>query len=221
MPIGRTRRREGPPVELWFEIPGTAQSGRLLLPDLDGEIYRDQWLNRYWTAAFEAALQDACGLLLFVRADQPSTNAELLGNLITPNVPAGPVHPWDPKRASSQVQLVDVLQFVSARGSIQPPLKVAIILSAWDTVAKMGTQAPTPEAFFEREWALVAQYTATNPETFLVRVYGVSALGGTLEEMQELAAKPPVERVMIVDGREVSRDLSRPLRWILQSDQTS
>ena len=82
----------------------------------------------------------------------------------------------------------------------------------------MGPQAPTPDKFFRKDWALLAQYLAGNSRTFDFRVYGVSALGGTFEELKELRKLPPAERVKIVEDSAQSRDLTRPVRWLLELD---
>jgi hypothetical protein len=216
--LERTTRTEAAPVELWFEDPKSGKQGRLFLPDVSGEVYRDQWVNRIWDKSYAASLERILGVLLFVRADMPASNAELLGALIDKAGKGGPTQSWDPKKASAQVQLVDVMQFIALRGAIRVPLRVAVMISAWDVVAKMGARAPSPEQFFQKDWALLSQYLTTNQETFEARVYGVSALGGTFDELKELRKVPPAERVRIVDGPSDSRDLTRPLRWLLRPD---
>src|SRR4051812_1731038 len=41
--LERTERTlQGAPAELWFEDPKTNKRGRLFLPDVSGEVYRDQ-----------------------------------------------------------------------------------------------------------------------------------------------------------------------------------
>ena len=60
------------------------------------------------------------------------------------------------------------------------------------------------------------QYLRANPETFETRIYGVSALGGSEQELAaELNKLAPQDRVELVEDAHNSRDLTRPLRWLL------
>jgi hypothetical protein len=210
-----SRTPQGAPPELWFSDPTTGRQGKLIVPDVSGEIYRDQWAGRVWPRSYAESLSNVSGILLFVRADLPASNAELLGALIAPNAPPGTLKDWNPRQASTQVQLVDILQFIAIRGEVARPMRVAVILSAWDVVEKMGPHALNPEEFLENHWAMLSQFLRTNDDTFEVKIYGVSARGGTFEELEELRKKPPTERVKIVDDAHSSRDLTRPLRWLL------
>jgi len=216
---GTKRAAQGAPPELWFEDPRTGRKGRLFIPDMSGEVFQDQWINREWTESYRNDLKAVSGMLVFVRADVPSSNQELLGKMIglVPN--EGKAPPWDPKKASPQVQLVDVLQFIAIKGQFPRPLRVAVLISAWDTVGKPGNRQPkAPIPFLAKEWPLLDQYLRANSETFTVRVYGVSALGGDEEELKELSKLPPQDRVKFVEGTQESKDLTCPLRWLLCLD---
>ena len=50
--------------------------------------------------------------------------------------------PWDPRKASAQAQLVDVLQFIGTKGDIPRPLRVAVLISAGQTVGKPANRQP-------------------------------------------------------------------------------
>jgi hypothetical protein len=221
--LDRTDRNvQGAPPELWFLDPSDNTDGRIFLPDLSGEIYRDQWVEREWSTRFRDDLLKIAGILAFVRADIPASNVELLGELlhVVPKQEST-LRPWEPKKSSAQVQLVDVLQFVAGHRRIKKPLPLALLISAWDTIDKPGNNLPRdPSHFLAQEWPLVSQYLESNSETFVSRVYGVSALGGSEEELKELREIPPHERVKLVDKENSSRDLTRPLRWLLQLSRT-
>lgn len=221
--LARTERnlQEAPP-ELWFRHPRTQKEGRVFLPDVSGEIYRDQWVDRSWSKQYREQLSSIDGLLVFVRADVPAANTEILGQLLELAQGGGQAEPWDAKKAGAQVQLTDVLQFIATSTQLRRPVRAAVLISAWDTVEKAGANLPQdPAKFLEREWPLVSQYLSSNPETFLVRTYGVSALGGSDDELQKLSHLPPHERARIIDGKDHSKDLTRPLRWLLQLDEVS
>ena len=128
--------------ELWFEDPRTGRRGRLFLPDLRGEIFQDQWTDRRWTESFRDDLEAISGALVFVRADTPASNQELLGQMLEWAQKNVKPAPWDLKKASPQVQLVDVLQFIGTKAEISRPLRVAVLISAWDTVGKPGNRQP-------------------------------------------------------------------------------
>ncbi|HEY4361435.1 MAG TPA: hypothetical protein VGN17_10710 [Bryobacteraceae bacterium] len=211
------RNLQGPPPELWFEHPPTGQKGRLFLPDVSGEVFQDQWTDRRWTKSFQDALAKIRGALLFIRADTPASNQELLGKMAAlPDDGNSPPVAFDPKKASAQVQLVDVLQFIAQRGQVSRPLKLCVLISAWDTVLKPANLQPkTPGPFLTREWPLLDQYLRSNADCFSSRIYGVSALGGTEDEMEALTALPPQDRVSIVEGDLSSKELTLPLRWLL------
>jgi len=219
--LNRTRRPlEDTSVELWFEHPPSGLRGRLHLPDRKGEMFRDQWVTRQWDKAYRENLSGIAGALVFVRADEKSRNDERLGVLANETFQSGGApRPWDRKDASAQVQLVDVLQFIAEHGEIPHPLRVAVLISAWDTVGQEGDLRPRePVRFLEREWALLAQYLRANPEFFSARIFGVSAYGGPPDQLGPLLEQAPHQRVRFVDGTETTRDLTRPLRWLLQLD---
>jgi double-GTPase-like protein len=213
------RNLQGAQPELWFEHPKTGRKGRLFLPDMSGEVFQDQWAYRRWSKSYRDDLKTIGGILVFVRADSPASNQELLGQMATLPANVKKALPWDPKKASPQVQLVDVLQFIAAKGQAPVPLQVAVMISAWDTVSKPANLQPkNPNQFLAREWPLLDQYLRANPETFVTKIYGVSALGGTEEELKELSKLRPQDRVQLVEDAQPSRDLTRPLRWLLNLD---
>jgi len=213
------RNMQGAPPELLFEDVASGRRGRLFLPDVNGEVFQDQWIDRKWTESYRESLKNINGVLLFVRSDTPSSNQELLGQMAALPANGRKGTTFDPKKASPQVQLVDVLQFIATKGEISRPQKVAVLISAWDTVEKPQNRQPkNPIPFLAREWPLLDQYLRSNPETFRTKIYGVSALGGTEEELKELSKFPPQDRVRILEDGTPSKDLTRPLRWLLDMD---
>ncbi len=62
------------------------------------------------------------------------------------------------------------------------------------------------------------QYLANNDSRFNYRVYGVSARGGGVSEAEInrlIAMTEPTDRILMVDEANRSKDLTRPIRWIL------
>lgn len=217
--LGRTDlQQDDTSVELWFEHPPSKRRGRLHLPDKKGEIFRSQWVDRRWTRDYRENLAGIAGALLFLRADEKSRNDELLG-LLARGTSSSATQLWDMKNASAQVQLVDVLQFIVEHGNISKPLRIAVLISAWDTVGRAGDiRSKNPGKFLNREWALLAQYLRANPDSLVEKIYGVSAYGGQPDQLGTLAEQPAHERSRLTDGEETTRDMTRPLRWLLQLD---
>ena len=218
LPVGRTERlNAAAPPELFFEDPVSGRKGHLVIPDLDGEVFTDQWRYRVCDEAYPLSLKTADGLLLFVRADLPSRNEELIGELLSfLGAQGAPIKPWDLKNASAQVQLVDVLQFIADFRVGQAPLRTAVVVSAWDVVLSPTYPGkPTPDGFLATEWALLDQFLRTNQESFDSRVFGVSALGGDLKAQEQLAKLPLRRRVKVAFGADLSDDATQPLRWLL------
>jgi hypothetical protein len=215
------RLTENTSVELWFEDPTSGRRCRLQLPDRKGEVFKDQWVDRRWSREYRDELLGLSGALVFVRADEKSQNQELLGQLIESagqdNEPR--TTRWDARKASAQVQLVDVLQFIGEAGILDERFRVAVMISAWDTVLadKTGFRSRDPEVLLQQEWALLSQYLRSNEDVFEHRVYGVSAYGGTPGKLGKTAELPPHERVQLVDGSGVLPDFTCPLKWILSS----
>ena len=212
-------------VELWFEHPASGSRGRLLLPDKRGETFRDQWINRKWEKNLREGLPNLDGALVFVRVDQKAQNQEMLGKFLSGKSKAANQVPWDMKNASAQTQLVDNLQFINESRLVSAPLRLMVLISAWDIVRddQTGKLPKNPLMFLEREWALLAQYLRANRDFFEWGVNGVSAYGGVpeqkkdgkIDKVSKLGKIPAHKRVVLADGEEMSQDISRPIRWVL------
>ena len=200
--------------------PASQAVAELLFPDLKGEKFRAQCEQREWDPSYRARLPEITGILLFIHCEQLAAHQQI-----------GPSWPlqvkkeeftegdkWATKHAAKQTKLVELLQFISEVGGAPQPLRVAVMLSAWDCVLKAGEAVEQrPAAFVEKEWPLLHQYLASNPERFVVREYGVSARGGGKEDtLRLLKMDKPADRVLLVDEGNRSKDLTRPIRWLLE-----
>jgi hypothetical protein len=83
--------------------------------------------------------------------------------------------PWDKEQSPTQVQLVDILQFMAARSYFQAPFRLSVVVSAWDRITLSNCR---PSDWIEREQPLLKQFFESNEELFEVSFYGVSAQGG-------------------------------------------
>lgn len=205
------------PVELLVRHQKSNTTARLIAPDVNGEFFDDQWVDRKWPVSYRTRLTSVEGVFLFIHAAQSARNDEMRGawsNIPTDASPTNP-KPWNPRSAAKQMKLVDLLQFICERGQIRRPISIALMVSAWDVIEPRSKPKRLPDEFFRSEWSLLQQYLQANPEIFRFRTYGVSARGGDDAAQAELVRLSPHERVWLKDGAEVTKDLTRPLRWLL------
>lgn len=203
---------------------------RLDVPDMSGELFREHWASRHWEAEFDHQVQAVDGLLLMVSTltkeglmrreaneveaieghDEPEWQDDAASKAEDPPE-------WDPKESPAQIKLVEHLQFIALRRS-QRPLRVAVMLSAWDQVREAPFEIE-PRDWLGQEQPLLDQYLAANDGLFPSAVFGVSAQGGDLEKDRErLLSMDPIDRLEVVDGAESSQDLTLPLAWLIDPE---
>ena len=207
-------------VELLVRHSKSNTTARLTAPDVSGEFFDDQWADRKWAISYRTRLASVAGVFVFINAAVSGRNPEMTEawkNLPQGEMPTKP-NPWTARAAAKQVKLVELLQFISERGKTRQPLSLAIMISAWDVIESEISPKVRPEKFLEDEWSLLHQYLQANPELFRSRIYGVSARGGDDAAQTKLVQLSPHERVWLKDGAEVTKDLTRPLRWLLDWD---
>jgi len=120
--------------------------------------------------------------------------------------------------ASTQVKLVELLQFVNYLRSSDKPPSIAVVVSAWDLVRA----SILPSSWLENNLPLLFQFLTSNVEVAPFRVYGVSALGGDLQkDLQWLQDEEvPSRRIRVVDNKlRAHGDLTAPIRFLLELDK--
>ena len=232
----RTKRQQPPPPhQLLVRHPASGTSVGFYLPDLAGETFDAQFVTRCIPLDSCDRFQQAAGLLLFVHCDHNADHTLLEHPIFIDDnsIAAQPESPtvelareWQLEAASQQAKLVDLLQFIAEICPRQQPLRVAVMISAWDLVENAPHLGPhsaaempkNPGEFLARRWPLLDQFLQSHTETFRFRVFGVSARGGsdTKEEIVRLTNFAyPRDRVILVDSTHRSSDLTRPVRWLL------
>lgn len=198
----------------------------LVLPDLSGETFQFQYINREVKKEHYEFVKDCTGTLLFIHPHK-ITNSILISDLSKDirNIDNAPNTVEYSTRNpigndSTQVQLVELLQFTSQMRS-NKPLNLCIIISAWDLIKEaLPNKNTKPENFISDNMPLLWQYLVSNSQQLSVKYFGISALGGKLEDSDKLSEfNNPCDRIIIVDndGNE-SSDITIPLNMIVSSD---
>jgi hypothetical protein len=223
-PVGRTSVRSEEIVSLVLRDSATGAAIDLSLPDLSGELFRLQWETRRASALYANLAAHTCGVLLFLHAEDVRRSER-----ISPKLEAGSeiqasetadgasFVEWTPKLAPTQVQLVEMLQFASLLHVDPRPIRIGVVISAWDLVK----EPVRPTDWLESQLPLLSQFLESNQRETPYRVFGVSAQGGDLEkDKSRLQAETvPTKRIRVVgNALEPSSDLTAPLRFLLQGD---
>lgn len=226
LPLERTDPETEQTVRLALRPKAGGEAFELLVPDLAGESYRAQWRDRLCRPADAAQAAVAQGMLLLVssRVNKPTLLSDVLRAIEALQEPmqkkaaAGKppqMKPWDPERAPTQVQLVDLVQHVVAARSLRRMLKVAVLVTAWDLIPS----PPAPDVWMASELPLLDQYLRANPEWINLRVYGLSAQGGDYGDAEKKRKMQDhllhAERITMLGPECGAHDLTAPLRWLL------
>jgi hypothetical protein len=191
-PVPRNQALSEKFVSMRLKSRKTNAGIQVTFPDISGESYRFQWTARQMTTQYDARLREAGGGLLFVHSDNiakplridmaeplieaiavETSTGENSGGEAPPQMPKE----WDPETSPTQVQLVELLQFMISRDHFQPRFRLAIVVSAWDLVTLTG-KLPSPDDWIAEQLPLLRQFLEANHELFDVSFYGISAQGG-------------------------------------------
>jgi Double-GTPase 1 len=240
--VGRTvPGQEDRSVSLWLRTDNNL-IGEVSFPDLSGETFEKAWTKRNWPIEYDRLIANAEGLLLFVHPatlKEPTSIVDMqkMADVAIPDEAeldeytaiikdaeksvVETTEQWDLLKASTQVQLVGLLQFVQRSTKTALPIRMGVIISAWDLV--MATNRNTyvgengPEQWLKKRLPFLDQFLKSNPEFLAVRVYGVSAQGGDLDADRTALQRfnKTSERILIEGPNCRPHDISEPVRWCL------
>lgn len=230
-PVGRNQTDIETMVSMYLKLHAGEDEIHLTFPDVSGETFKQQWASRQQTASYEKCIKSATGGILFVHAgaiNQPLRISEVdnLAALIDESAAeehaaqptqSPPAVPWDIEKAPTQVQVVELLQFLMGNENFKSPFRLAIAVSAWDLVAPSKV---SPQDWVKRQLPLLNQFFASHGDKFHVAFYGVSAQGGKYEEGDpaKLQDKLPARRIEIAgNGVKNRHDITEPLLWLMKS----
>lgn len=208
----------------YASLVGDASAILLFLhPDQVKEPFTITEIQKLTEAAFPEATPETKPAEAEGEVIVPSRNQVAVGSdqrLGSKEVEKGSGEAWDIESVPTQVKMVGLLQFVQPYLSLKPT-RLAIIVSAWDKILAVDSQAD-PQTWVSRRLPYLAQYISSNPECFENRVYGVSAQGGDLKadlgRLQD--CRNASERVLIAGPDCQPHDITEPIRWALSSSST-
>jgi hypothetical protein len=227
--IDRTRRSNEPIISMKLVDANNSHCMDLIIPDLSGETFIDQWITRRWTVDFQEKVSGANGAILFIhpgyidegiRIDQVNIISSEISSEVD-NIPESnvttPVE-WDPRKVPTQVQLVEILQFFEGFNEIHSPFKITIFISAWDLLRNIKK---TPDEWLKAQLPLLYQYLQSNEDIFPYQIFGVSAQGGNypIEQERLLRITEPIERIKVIGHGINSHDLTIPIVWLINNDE--
>jgi hypothetical protein len=221
--VRRTSIAEESDIVMYLKDRTGQRSFVLSFRDLSGEAFKSQFATRTCSAEFVEHLNGDGTVLLFVTADRPhqavsilDAGVDLIGNVGNASVETA----WTHESVSEQAKLVDLLSGMQQDPFQRKLRKLALVISAWDVV-EAENPARTPEQWLQEELPFLWQFLTSNPQSFRVQVYGVSAQGGDISETAgntdtrtALLEKVPSERIVVKHGSEITNDLSQPILWL-------
>jgi hypothetical protein len=203
----------------------------LTFPDVSGESFQGMWERRECDTALADMLKEATSILFFVHADrikEPVWKSDLNDLVALVQQPqdreakaaASPnelqrARPWEPTDAPTQVQVVELLQFLIDNSFGSRLKRLAIVLSAWD-MAK--AEQVSPIMFLKRAMPLVHQYLTNAVLPYEWTIYGISAQGGDFDSAKDVARlrklDDPSRWIEVAMDARTKKDLTIPLIWL-------
>jgi hypothetical protein len=223
--VPRTSTSSERTVSMVLNDTSTKKTITLTFPDLSGESFMSQWVDRHFTVSYNESLKESVGGVLFISplnyqkpARIPSASLlKEIGETGQPNDERdgeGSI-PWDPTQAPTQVQLVELLQFIAGREYFKPPFRLALVISAWD---QLKGEKVSPQKWLADVMPFLSQFLESNRRLLDFNVYGVSAQGGDYtKDVDELTGMSASERILIEgDGVKNPHDLTELLTWLMR-----
>lgn len=179
----------------------------LEFPDLSGETFQNIYETREVSLELYEKISTADVILYFINIENIFP-AELISKIplelrVKDDSPkARKPSEHDP----TQVQVIELLQIISEIK--HEKIQLGIILSAWDLLE--NNENINPRRFLEERMNMLWQFIESNNKKIFTKVWGVSALGGKIEEVERLLnIEEPVKRIKVVNEENlVSQDVT-------------
>jgi hypothetical protein len=201
------------------------RSIEISFPDMPGEDFSRMWERRELDDGMKGMLS-AEAILLMVNGDTIKFPAWVVDQMEIARSAGLPPYQsnlvdWSANLAPTQVQVVELLQFLMSGDLNIGPRRLAILISAWDEVEGEGVP---PEELVTIKLPLLDQYLKSARDPWTWRIWGVSAQGGVYEDQDKdehleatdaLRELEPSDRIKVVDGKTVNSDITLPLDWLI------
>jgi hypothetical protein len=213
-------------VRLTIKEQNSSEPFELVVPDVTGELWKEAAANSDLPEEWMAALEKAQGALLFLRVGSEE-NHQPLDWVASKNLLELLGVSGGESSTPTQVVYSELLRFLQVKLGTRldlPRRKVAIVITAWDRLDPEFRETP-PIEYLKREFPLLAG-RIENVSDLEIRLFGVSVVGGDLEDDEEFKAQyqngdiSDFGYVVIGTGTgQVSRkdDLTLPLNWLFES----
>lgn len=226
-PVSRTNPKSETTVLMNIKNNSNGEKAILEIPDFSGEVFRDHFDTREWSKEHDELLNEVDGILLFINPSEERNRPQFitLENEILryfgeePEVKPTQQEEFNLNFVPHQVKLVEILQFMEFYKPKKKPMKVSIVISAWDLVMEnYESKSSSPVKWTATHLPLLFQYIVSNENIFNVQYFGVSAQGGDYdsEEIEELMKKKPEERIHVREEDSISTDITKPILWTIQ-----
>lgn len=236
-------------IDIYLKDTATSLKTTLHIPDFHGEIFENQFADHLVDIEYIDQCTDVNGILLFIHPEkikeplliEDVNSANQLANLIDEgfeeevktiedNDPESPKQIADDHDDSEEISKFKVedtptqmvlsdlilshLELLSSR-----PLRIAVIVSAWDVVESESIQI-SPTKWLQITLPLLYQFLVTNDQEIIFKCFGISAQGGNVKDPKiraELIANPePATRIYVREGEEKHSNIASPIEWLLK-----
>lgn len=126
--------------------------------------------------------------------------------------------PYNPELTCNQVKIIEELQFIAFHHPKVIPVKVAVMVSAWDQLISPVVDL-SPEDWLNINMPLLYQFIKCNSGKFTVDFFGVSAQGVDYDDENEVRKKfgtLPQDRIIIQKNHDRSHNITMPIMWVLR-----
>jgi hypothetical protein len=194
-------------------------------PDYGGEQLKHVFSNRMVNSDWQEALLNANSWVLLIRLNAEITYGDALEQLVdrktqgvtnTDSVIARSDQ-WDAN--AEWVEKLQILLHVSQQGTVKrlDSPKLAVLLSCYDEIEN---REGTPSDVLIHKLPLLASFLKNNWKDDAVSIWGLSALGQTLDKDSNAEAfvenGPETQGWIIApDGTDKTPDITLPLKWLL------
>ena len=196
--------------ELSIHLTDGQNSLELEFPDLSGETFQNIYEKREMPLELYEKIVDSDAILYFINVENiytPEFIAEMPSTLrdkIDDGIQYKERKPCDDD--PTQVQIIELLQAIS--DIKKKRIDLGIVFSAWDLVENMDSVCLLN--YLEKSMNMLWQYIESNKERYYTSVWGVSALGGKIDDFEELLkVEIAVNRIKVVnESINVSHDVT-------------